>query len=68
MKIPKYIYSLILLRASLAERLFQVDNKLSTWIDKNGIEVDECDYRTGVEMYANPYGSAKRIIESIKNK
>lgn len=68
MEIPKYIYSLILLRASLAGRLFQVDSKLSTWIDKNGIEVDECDYRTGVEMYASPYGSAKRIIESIKNK
>lgn len=68
MKIPKYIYNLIMLRARLAERLSQVDGELSTWIDKNGIEVDECDYRTGVEMYASPYGSAKRIIESIKNK
>lgn len=48
MKIPKYIYNLIILRASLAERLLVADTKLSAWIDKNCIEVDECDYRAGV--------------------
>ena len=66
MKIPKYIDDLIDKRMKLAESLACVDYKLSEWLDKNEIPVAPEDYRTGVEMYANPYESAERIRQAIE--
>ena len=30
--------------------------------------IEDCDWLTGVEIYAHPYSSAERIKEAIKNK
>lgn len=68
MKIPKYIDKLIERRAKLAENLNLADCLLTEFIVKNKIDVAEYDYATGVEMYANPYASAERIREAIRNK
>lgn len=68
MKIPKYINKLLDRRARLAEDLNSVDCMITNWITDNNIDVEEYDYNTGVEMYANPYASADRIREAIKNK
>lgn len=68
MKIPKYIDELLDRRAKLAELLNTVDYKVTKWIDEHGIEVEDYDYATGVEMYANPYASADRIRKAIENK
>ena len=68
MKIPKYIDELLDRRAKLAELLNSVDCEVTKWIDKHGIEVEDYDYATGYEMYANPYVSADRVREAIKNK
>lgn len=68
MKIPKYIKKLCYRRAKLAEDLSYVDFKLSEWLEKNNILVETCDCRSGVEMYVNPYASAQRILNAIKNK
>lgn len=66
MKCPKYIEKLINHRASLASQLNEADYRLSCWIEKNGIEVEEYDIRGGCEMYANPWDSAKRIKQAIE--
>lgn len=68
MKIPKYIETLIYKRMKLAETLNYVDYKLSKWLDEHEIPVDSSDYKTGVEMYANPCESAERIKQAIEEK
>ena len=68
MDIPKYIEKLIEKRAGLAELLNCADCKLSEWLEKNGVEVEEYDIRSGCEMYVNPWDSADRIKKTIKNK
>ena len=68
MKIPKYIEGLLDRRARLAADLNSVDYKITKWIEDNAIAVEEYDYNTGVEMYANPYASAKRIKDAIARK
>ena len=68
MKIPKYINKLLDRRVRLAEDLNSVDCKITKWITNNNIEVEEYEYNTGVEMYANPYASADRIRKAIENK
>lgn len=68
MKIPKYIYNMILRRAKLAENLLSVDLKLSKWLDKNDIPVEECDCYMGVEVYVNPWAAAKRVKDAIEQK
>lgn len=68
MKIPKYIEALCYRRAKLAEDLNSVDIKLSEWLEKNNIPVEECDYRSGCEMYVNPDASAQRVLKAIQNK
>ena len=68
MKIPKYINKLLDRRVRLAEDLNSADCKITKWITDNDIEVEEYDYNTGVEMYANPDTSVDRIREAIKNK
>lgn len=65
MWLPKRIEKLIDRRAKLAADLMDADYELSEWIDKHEILVEECDYRTGCEIYTNPYASARRIKEAI---
>ncbi len=68
MKIPKYIENALKRRVRAAVTLSEMDSLISRFIDDNCIEVEECDYRTGVEMYANPWDSADRIRRSIRAK
>lgn len=68
MKIPKYIEALIKKRKKLASELISTDWKLSEWLEKNGVDVEEYDTRGGCEMYVNPRMSADRIIQAIENK
>lgn len=67
MWLPKRIEKLIDRRARLAAELMNADYELSNWIDKHGIPVEDYDYRTGVELYTNPYASARRIKEAVAN-
>ena len=66
MRIPKYIEALIQRRADLAFNLSIADYKLCEWLDKNGIIVEDYDIMTGCEMYVNPYDSARRIRQAIR--
>ena len=70
MKIPKYIDDMLSKRATYAAKLMDVDYKLSQWLDKNGVSelLEDFDYRTGVEIYSNPYASADRVREAIRRK
>ncbi len=68
MEIPKYIDKLIEKRAELAVLLNHADHKLSEWLKKNGVEVEEYDIYGGCEMYVNPRSSADRIRQSIRDK
>lgn len=68
MEIPKYIEKLINRRANLASQFREVDNKLSKWIENNGIELDGADYYGGVESLMNPWDSARRVEQAIKDK
>lgn len=68
MEAPKYIKNLIDRRSELAVLLNHVDLKLSEWLEKNNIDVEEYDIRGGCEMYVNPWSSADRIKQAIKNK
>ena len=66
MKIPKYIDKLIDRRARLAGALMDVCGELDDWLEKNGIEAEMEDTRGGVEIYVNPYNSARRIRQAIR--
>jgi hypothetical protein len=66
MKIPKYIDKLIDRRARLAGDLMDVCLELDEWLDKNSVEVETEDTHSGVEIYVNPYDSAKRIRQAIR--
>lgn len=68
MKIPKYIEQLLDRRARLAADLNSVDCISTKWIEDNAIVVEDYDYNTGVEMYANPYASVRRIKDAIAKK
>lgn len=68
MKIPKYIENALDRRVRAAETLSDMDKIITDFINDNGIEAEECDYLTGVEMYANPCASAERIRKAIKEK
>lgn len=68
MKIPKYIEKLIEKRAGLAVLLNHTDHKLVEWLEKNSVEVEEFDKYWGCEMYVNPWISADRIKQAIKDK
>lgn len=68
MKIPKYIENLIDRRAGLAVLLKHADHKLGEWLEKNGVNVEGYDIYGGCEMYVNPWNSADRIKQAIKDK
>ncbi|MDE6908270.1 MAG: hypothetical protein K2P21_08945 [Lachnospiraceae bacterium] len=66
--IPKYIEKLINRRAGLAVLLNHADAKLAEWLEKKGVDVEEYDIYGGCEIYANPWGSADRIKQAIRDK
>lgn len=68
MKMPKYIEKLIDRRAGLAVLLSHADHKLGDWLEKNGVDVEECDIYGGCEMYVNPWSSAERIKKAITER
>lgn len=68
MNIPKYIDKMLTERATLADKIQDIDGALSDWLDKHNIEVDPVDYRGGVELYEAPYESVARIRQAIKDK
>lgn len=67
MKMPKYIDKLINTRANLASQLNYADYRLSEWLEKNNVKVEEYDVFGGCEMYANPWDSAARVRQAIKD-
>ena len=68
MQIPKKVLSLIEKRAKLASKLQEVNFELDEWLDKHQIDVESEDYRGGVELFEDPYGSAERVLEAIAKK
>lgn len=70
MKLTKKMEALIDKRARLAAKLMSVGIEVDEMIESNGLENEIADYdwRTGFEMYCNPYDSAERIKEAIRNK
>jgi hypothetical protein len=66
MKIPKYIDKLIDRRSRLASALIDVCGELDDWLEKNGVDTEMEDTRGGVEIYVNPYSSAERIRQAIR--
>ena len=68
MKVPKKIINLLHSRVVHAQRILDVSIEIQEFLDCHGIEVEECDQPSGVEVYVNPEASAKRIIEAIENK
>ena len=50
-----------------AERFSSLDWDVQEWLDKHGIEVEECDICGGCESYVNPRDSSKRIIQAIED-
>ena len=67
MKCPKYIQHALEMRAKYAIKLMDVCCTVDKFLDEHNIEVDEFDTHTGVEIYINPYSSAKRVLEAICN-
>ena len=67
MKIPKYIERALDRRANAALDLMAADRIISDFIEEYHIEVEEADYLTGYEIYANPISSAYRVREAILN-
>ena len=66
MEIPKYIDNMIEQRANSAERFNHYDYELSEWLEKNNVITESCDTRGGVEAIVNPYASASRIRQAIR--
>lgn len=66
MRIPKEISAALKKRTKAAIDLNKADSIVSDFIMENDIKIDDADYLTGVEMYANPYTSECRVREAIK--
>ena len=66
MEIPKYIDNIIEQRAKSAEKFNHYDFELSEWLDKNNVVTESFDTRGGVEAIVNPYASADRIRQAIR--
>lgn len=67
MKIPKYVETLIKQRTFHAALLMKAGSELDDWLDKNGIECEDYDTHTGVEIYCSPFSSGQRVREAILN-
>lgn len=67
MKIPAYIQNALNDRIKSAEKFISADFIVSQFIDKYDIDVSSEDYYGGCESIVNPYDSAVRILDAIKN-
>lgn len=65
MKIPKYIDEALKKRSKAAVMFNKYDFIISTFIDKNNIDVDMADYHGGVESIINPTESEMAIREAV---
>lgn len=68
MKIPKYVLDLIVKRQRYAEKAMNASVDLQTWLDDNNIQLEEYDAVGGSETFANPYNSARRVMNAILQK
>lgn len=68
MNVPKYVLDIIESRKRAAEKFWDMDVRLTNWIQHNEIDADTCDYNGGAESLFNPADSASRIIEAIERK
>jgi hypothetical protein len=68
MKVPKYIEQALNKRVKGACMVMESDRIITNFIEKYGIVCDFEDYCGGVEIYSNPYDSAERILEAIRQK
>lgn len=68
MRIPKYINELLEKRAKYAELFTDVDDKISYWIEENGIDAPIEDYGMGARSLGEPRESIETIRECILNK
>ena len=68
MKVPKYIQDALNKRVKGAVMAAKADRIITEYINKYGIEVETMDYCRGVEMYSDPYQSAERILDAIRQK
>ena len=66
MKIPKYIEKALQQRVRAAYTLIHNDSIITDFINKNGIEVEDFDSCSGVEMYVNPDASVDRVRSAIE--
>lgn len=67
MKMPKHVEDLIVKRAKAAATFNESDMELSKWLDEHGVETESCDTHGGVDSIANPWESANRVMNAIKN-
>ena len=67
-KIPKDIEKLLRRRELYATEILVISEKIDEFLEKHGIEVEEYDRTSGVEVYVNPEESANRIRKAIKEK
>ena len=70
MKLTKKMENLLNKRARLATELDNICKEIDNYIVTNNLQddIEDCDWLTGVEIYAHPYSSVERIKEAIRNK
>ena len=68
MWLTKRMEQLLDRRAELASELSKVSAEIDKFIVNNGIQdIEHVDYDTGVEVFTNPYASAERVKDAIRN-
>lgn len=65
MRIPKYVDEALKRRTKYANLLSSACEVVDGFIGKHGIDVEDCDWMTGCEIYVNPQASEMRIRTAI---
>ena len=68
MKVPKYVEDIIWARCHAAERYIVYCCKLSEFLHKHNIEIEDYDDVVGCETLCNPRDSASRVLSAIRAK
>lgn len=66
MKTPKYIDKLLRRRTRLANELMVVCVDLDDWLNKNGIDPDQCCWQTGCMIYTEPDAAENEVRKAIE--
>ena len=66
MECPKYIKDKIIQRAKYADKFLQLDNEISSWITKQGID-SEYALSGYVEALCGTYTAAEECIKDIES-